>query len=314
MPLLIRSSMPGIVVERDRAVARWPSWEGPEYRCPVEQPSERETPNLETVAVELDHRVGLITLQRPEVMNAWNGALSRDLDAALAWAAADDRVGAVVVTGAGRAFCAGADLSAGGATFADDNARGSRDNIESRTPRMLPWDVPKPVVAAINGPAVGVGATYALSCDLRIAASGAKIGFVFSRRGQLPELASHAVLPRVVGLSNAADLLLGGRLITGDEAASMGLVSAAVPVEEVLPAAMAKAREMATLAAPVSMAVSKRLLWESMGVEAMLRREQPLFDWVAKQADSVEGITSFLEKRDPEWKLSATRDVPDHLV
>ena len=230
-----------------------------------------------------------------------------------AWASSDDRVGAVVVTGAGRAFCAGADLSAGGGTFADDDARGPGDNIESRTPRTLPWDVPKPVIAAINGHAVGVGATYALSCDLRIAASMAKIGFVFSRRGQLPELASHAVLPRVVGLSNAADLLMSGRLITGDEAASMGLVSAALPVEEVVPAAMARAREMATFGAPVSMAVSKRLLWESMGVEAMQRREQPLFDWVAKQSDSVEGVDSFLEKRDPVWKLSTRRDFPDHL-
>ncbi len=272
-----------------------------------------EIPNLETVLTEIDDRVGVITLNRPEVMNAWNGQLSGDLDAALRWAIEDDRVGAVVITGAGRAFCAGADLQAGGETFARNEERGSSDDNEARTPKVLPWDVPKPVVAAIGGHAVGVGATYALSCDIRIAAERAKIGFVFSRRGMLPELASHSVLPRVVGLSNASDLLLSGRAITGEEAAGMGLVSAALPTEEVLPAAIERAREMAVMGAPVSMAISKRLLWESMGIESMMEREQPLFDWVADQPDSVEGVSSFLEKRQPEWTLSANRDFPNDL-
>ena len=238
-----------------------------------------DLPQLDTVLVELDDRVAVVTLNRPESLNAWNGALSGDLDAALRWASGDDRVGAVVITGAGRAFCAGADLSAGGDTFARDVDRGPGDDSEARTSKLLPWDVPKPVIAAVNGHAVGVGATYSLACDLRIAAEGAKIGFVFSRRGQLPELASHAVLPRVVGLSNAADLLLSGRAITGAEAARIGLVSAALAADAVLPAAVERARDMAVNAAPVSMAVSKLLLWESMGVRAMMAREQPLFDW-----------------------------------
>lgn len=272
-----------------------------------------ELPQLETVLTDLDDGVGVITLNRPEVMNAWNGRLNRDLDAALLWAGADDRVGAVVITGAGRAFCAGADLSAGGETFTNNADRGPEDDSESRTPTVLPWDVPKPVIAAINGHAVGVGATYSLSCDLRIAAEEAKIGFVFSRRGMLPELASHSVLPQVVGMSNASDLLLSGRPVTGQEAASMGLVSAALPVEQVVAEAVRRAREMAKQAAPVSMAITKRLLWESMGVQAMMRREQPLFDWVAEQPDSIEGVESFLEKREPSWKLSAERDFPGHL-
>ncbi len=252
-------------------------------------------PELETVLTELDGRVAIITLNRPEALNAWNGALSRDLDAALRWATEDDDVGAVVITGAGRAFCAGADLSSGGETFAGNEDRGPEDDSQSRTPKVLPWDIPKPVIAAINGHAVGVGATYALSCDLRIVAEPAKIGFVFSRRGMLPELASHAVLPRVVGMSNASDLLLSGRAITGPEATAMGLTSTTTTVEDVVPVAVERAADMAVHGAPVSMAISKRLLWESMGVTAMMRREQPLFDWVATQPDSIEGVESFLE-------------------
>ena len=271
-------------------------------------------PTLDTVTAELDAKVGLITLNRPDQLNAWNGDLRRDLDRALAWAAADDDVGAVVITGAGRAFCAGADLSGGGSTFTGDNNAGPDDDRAARTPTWYPWNVPKPVIAAINGHAVGVGATYALGCDIRIIADEAKIGFVFSRRGMLPELGAHAVLPHVVGFSNAADLLLGGRPVTGPEAVAMGLATAAVPVDEVVDHAVARAREMAVLAAPVSMAISKRLLWESVGVEAMMGREEPLFDWVAAQTDSVEGVESFLDRRDPEWTLSVSRDLPEHLL
>ncbi len=271
-------------------------------------------PELATVATALDDRVAVLTLNRPEALNAWNGDLTRDLERALAWVSEDDQVGAVVITGAGRAFCAGADLGAGGQTFTDGATDEGDDGTEARTPTTLPWDVPKPVIAAINGHAVGVGATYALACDVRIMAIEAKIGFVFNRRGMLPELASHAVLPRVVGFSNAADLLLSGRAVAGEEAAELGLVSAALPAEEVLGEAVRRAREMAVQAAPVSMAISKRLLWASMGVEAMLASERPLFDWVAGQADAVEGVESFLEKRDPDWKLSVSRDLPDHLL
>lgn len=270
-------------------------------------------PALDAVKAEFDDRVAVITLDRPEALNAWNGQLNQDLEAALAWAAAEDQVGAIVITGAGRAFCAGADLSAGGETFTNNAERGSTDDSEARTPTLLPWDVPKPVIAAINGHAVGVGATYALACDIRFMANEAKIGFVFSRRGMLSELGSHAILPRVVGLSNASDLLLGGQTITGAEAASIGLVTASAPASEVVDLAVDKARDMAINGAPVSMAISKRLLWESMGVQSMQAREQPLFDWVAEQPDSIEGVESFLERRDPRWKLSVTTDFPHDL-
>jgi enoyl-CoA hydratase/carnithine racemase len=129
----------------------------------------------------------------------------------------------------------------------------------------------------------------------------------------LSELGSHAVLPRVVGFSNASDLLLSGRPVTGVEAADLGLVSASTTTDQVVELAMTRAREMATLSAPVSMAISKRLLWESMGLEQMRAREEPLFAWVAEQADSVEGVASFLEKRTPEWKLSASENFPRDL-
>ena len=239
--------------------------------------------------------------------------MCRQLDQALDWARNTDQVRAVVITGAGKAFCAGADLSSGGDTFSASDSRGSDDDVAARTPTILPWDVPKPVIAAINGHAVGVGATYALACDMRIIAEEAKIAFVFARRGMLPELGSHAVLPRVVGFSNASDLLLSGRAVAGAEAVQLGLASLLAPSTDVVALALARADEMARLSAPVSMAISKRLLWESMGLEAMRAKEEPLFDWVATQPDSVEGVTSFLEKRDPQWTLSVSNDLPREL-
>lgn len=269
-------------------------------------------PSLDTVLAENRDGVALVTMNRPENLNAWNAQLAHDLDAALGWASTDPTVGAVVITGAGRAFCAGADLSAGGTTFSRNTGRAG-DSSADRTPRRLPWDVPKPVIAAINGHAVGVGATYALACDIRLVADEAKIGFVFTRRGMLPELASHAILPSVVGFSAAADLLLSGRPITGAEAAAMGLASAAVPAAEIVDRALAQARDMAVNAAPMSMAIAKRLLWERIGVREMMTREQPLFDWVAEQPDSVEGVESFLEKRDPAWRLTVDEAKLDEL-
>ena len=268
---------------------------------------------VDSVLTEISDRVGIITLNRPDAMNAWNGALCRQLDSALEWAASNDDIGAIVVTGAGRAFCAGADLSTGGDTFAAGTLREANDDMDARTPKILPWDVPKPVVAAINGHAIGVGATYALACDIRIISETAKIAFVFARRGMLSELGSHAVLPKVVGLSNASDLLLSGRPVEGPEATGMGLASACVPADEVLDLAIRRAREMAKLSAPVSMAISKRLLWQSLGLEEMRALEEPLFDWVAAQPDSVEGVLSFLEKRPPEWKLSPINNFPKEL-
>jgi enoyl-CoA hydratase/carnithine racemase len=263
-----------------------------------------------TIRLERDEGVALLTLDRPEASNAWNDAMAREVEAALQECEADDAVRAVVVTGAGRAFCAGIDLAGGGDAFAD--APAERTPLRAFPDRLWPCGMSKPVLAAINGHAIGVGLTFPMTCDVRYVAEDAKLQFAFVRRGVIPELASHVIVPRVIGLSRAADLLLTGRMFSGREAAELGLASRALPAGEVLAAALAHAREF-RLAAPVSVALSKRLLWEglSLSVPETMRREAPLFAWTAQQADAREGVTSFLEKREPAWKLRPSVDRPE---
>jgi enoyl-CoA hydratase/carnithine racemase len=172
--------------------------------------------------------------------------------------------------------------------------------------------VRKPVIAAINGHAVGVGLTLAMQCDLRLVAGDAKLAFSFVRRGIIPELGSHSILPRVIGFSRAADLLLSGRTIRGEEAAELGLASEALPAEAVVPRAWEWARDVAVNAAPASVAIAKRLLWEGVTETApeTMAKEKPLLEWVGKQADAAEGVRSFLERRPPEWKLRPSTDLP----
>ena len=262
----------------------------------------------DAVLYEVADSIATVTLNRPERMNAWSADIDRGMSTALAAARDDDAVRAIIVTGAGRAFCAGADLGGGGDTFA---GRGEPDAGED-VQQLLPYHVPKPVIAAINGPAVGIGMTYPMLCDVRIAADTAKLGFVFTRRGMMPELAAHTIVQRVAGFSNAAHLLMSGRIFTGAEAAELGIVTRAVPKDELQRTARAMAAEY-RLAAPVSVAITKRLLWEGMhtGIADMLEREDAVFSWLGNQADAREGILSFLEKRDPEWQLSAARDLPE---
>lgn len=262
-------------------------------------------------AILVEHRddIAVVTLNRPERLNAWNPTMSRELSAALLDADRDDAVRAIVITGAGRAFCAGADLTGGADTF-DDSANADRMTGDSN-PQVLPYQLHKPVIAAINGAAVGVGITYPLLADVRVVATDAKLQFAFVRRGMLPELASHAILPRVVGFSNAAELLMSGRMFTGAEAVALGLASEAVPADQVLDAALRRAAEY-RLAAPVSVAAAKRLLWQNLGADiaATLAVEEPVFAWFGRQPDAHEGIVSFLEKRPPRWTMSATTDLP----
>ena len=242
-------------------------------------------------------------------MNAWNSAMAAQLDAAFRECDADDAVRAIVLTGAGRAFCAGADLAQGAETF-----RPARDGAVAGTrarEAIWPFQLRKPVIAALNGHAIGVGITLPLTCDIRYVAEDAKLQFAFVRRGVLPELASHAILPRVIGFSRAADLLLTGRIFSGREAAELGLATRALPAAEVLAAAQAHAREF-LLAAPASVALSKRLLWESVGLTApeTMRKEAPLFAWVGTQPDAREGVLHFLEKLPPRWQGSVDKDLP----
>jgi enoyl-CoA hydratase/carnithine racemase len=257
--------------------------------------------------------VATITLNRPDRLNAFTFPLGAELESAYARCDEDDSIRAVILTGAGKAFCAGADMGGGGKTF-DDVEGGRRAADPGREVRRITaFQVRKPVIAAINGHAVGVGLTLAMHCDLRFVSREAKLAFAFVRRGIIPELGSHAILPRVVGFSRAADLLLSGRTILGEEAAALGLASEALSTQEVVPRAREWARDVALNTAPASAAITKRLLWEGVTEtpRETMAKEGPLLAWVGKQPDAAEGVRSFLERRAPEWKLRASSDLPE---
>ena len=262
--------------------------------------------NLETVLYQVRDGVATVTLNRPDAMNAWTSQLSDELSLAMGAADADDDVRAVVLTGAGKAFCAGADLSAGESGFLAGGASAQEG------PRLMPYKVRKPVIAAINGHAVGVGITYPMLCDIRIVSETAKIQYAMVRRGILPELGSHVLLPRVIGFSRAADLLLTGRLIMGTEAAEMGLASRAVPADQVLAVAMEMARDIAVNVSPVSAALAKQLMWDGMNtsVDHMIMTEGKLLPGLTAAPDSGEGVRAFFEKRAPKWRSRVSSDMP----
>ena len=272
----------------------------------------------ETIILDIQDQVATITLNRPERRNAYTARLGQELGEAYRECDEDDAVRAVVLTGAGSAFCVGADLDTGAATFSGEARRergappGRRTDNDERH-GMQAWRVRKPVIAAINGHAVGAGLTLARQCDMRLVAEDAKLAFAFVRRGVIPELASHAIVARVAGLSNAADLLLSGRTFSGREAAELGIAGKALPAAEVLPTATAYARDLAVNAAPVSVAISKRLLWEALDtpIPELQRKEGVLFAWTGRQQDAKEGVMAFLEKRRPAWTLRPSADLPD---
>ncbi|MAN68521.1 MAG: enoyl-CoA hydratase [Gammaproteobacteria bacterium] len=270
--------------------------------------------SYETLLYEVSEHVATITFNRPEKMNTWNAQVASELSEAMLKANTDDEVRAIVLTGAGRAFCAGADLERGGDTFANRDESGGRQSDEGRNTRnVYPNEIDKPVIAAINGAAVGVGMTYPMLCDIRLASEGAKMGFVFTRRGMMPELAAHLIVQRVAGLSNAADILLSGRIFTSEEALEMGIVSKVFPKDQLLDAAHEMAKDYANTA-PASVAITKHLLWQGLdsSPKKMMEAEGPSFAWLGNQPDAKEGIMSFLEKRAPAWELSA-QDVPDEF-
>ncbi|RIK07004.1 MAG: crotonase [Acidobacteria bacterium] len=266
--------------------------------------------NFETIRCRIEDSIAVITLNRPERMNAFNVRMGNELAEAFAELDLDDEVRVIVVTGEGRAFCAGADLDPEGQAF---KAFASRSGEEVRDRPMDPWRLRKPVIAAMNGHAVGVGLTMAMQCDIRFANEDAKYSFAFVRRGVIPELASHVIVPKVVGMGLAAELLLSGRTIHGREAAEIGLVNRAMPGDAVLPAALELAKDIAVNTAPVSVAISKRLLWESIGstIPEEQRIESSLFAWVSRKPDSIEGVKAFIEKREPRWNLKPSEDLPD---
>jgi enoyl-CoA hydratase/carnithine racemase len=261
--------------------------------------------------------VATVTLNRPEKLNAVTSALLRELIAAFDDADADDTVRAVIVTGAGRAFCAGADLSAGTQTFDRSRRQRPEGNGEHRDGGGLValriYDMKKPVIAAINGPAVGFGVTMTLPMDIRIASSSARLGFVFARRGVVPEACSTWFLPRLVGMQRAAEWVYTGRVFGAEEALAGGLVSRVVPPEALLPTALALAREIADNTSAVSVALARQMMWKLLGTDHPMeghRLDSRGMAWTGSSADAREGIASFLEKRPPRFTLKPSRDMP----
>jgi enoyl-CoA hydratase/carnithine racemase len=270
---------------------------------------------LETIGYEVADGVLTITLQRPERLNAFTEAMGAELIEAFDRADRDDEVRAVIVTGAGRGFCAGMDLGEGGATF------DYGEHPEGEIPRdgggrvvLRIFELSKPVIAAINGPAVGVGITMTLPMDIRLAAEGARIGFVFTRRGIVPEACSSWFLPRIVGISQAMEWVASGRVFTAQEALAGGLVRSVHPEDELLGVARELAREIAQNTAPVSVALARRLLWSGLGaahpMEAHRADSRAMFAR-GRSADAREGITSFLEKRPPQFPDRVSDGLPE---
>lgn len=261
------------------------------------------------IRFELDDGVAVVTLDRPEQMNAFSGRMGTELGDAFARCDADDAVRVVVLTGAGGAFCSGADLGGGEATFEAQDA----STFNATPVHPAPWDLRKPVIAAVNGHAVGLGLTLALQCDVRILANEGKYGVLQVRRGVMPDGCCHFTLPRVVGFERAAWLMLTGSKVMGQEAASMGIGLRSLPAAEVLPVALEMARDMVTNTAPMSAAVTKQLLWRgaTLSREEVERFETELHHVVMGAPDAIEGPMAYIERRTPEWKGVVSRDWPE---
>jgi enoyl-CoA hydratase/carnithine racemase len=270
----------------------------------------------EQITDDASEGVLTITLNRPERLNAWTPTMGRELIGAFDRADADDDVRAVIVTGAGRGFCAGADLEAGGETF-DYRKRESAGSVPRDTGGELTlriFESKKPVIAAINGPAVGVGATMTLPMDVRLAADDARIGFVFTRRGIVPEACSSWFLPRAVGISRAMEWVATGRVFSAQEALEGGLVRSVYPRDALLAAAYDLAHEIAENTAPVSVALARQLMWRMLGAEhpMLAHRADSRGMFVRGQSsDAVEGITAFLEKRPARFPDRVSDGLPE---
>lgn len=282
----------------------------------------------ETILYEVSEQILTITLNRPDKLNAFNATMMRELIEAFDAADADDDVRAIIVTGAGRAFCAGADLSSGADTFdrdarrgpvkrlpdgrvdySDPNARDGGGQVTLRIFKCL-----KPVIAAVKGPAVGIGATMLLAMDIRIASENAKFGFVFSQRGIVPEAASSWFLPRIVGISQALEWCFTGRVFPAQEALAGRLVSRVVLPDELLATARGLAREIATKTAPVSVALIRQMMWRLSGTDDPMEAHKVDSRGIysrGRSGDVREGVMSFLEKRPANFKDKVSSDMPD---
>jgi len=282
----------------------------------------------ETLQYEVSEHILTITLNRPDKLNAFNATMLRELVEAFDAADKDDDVRAIIVTGAGRAFCAGADLSSGADTFdrdakrgpvkrlpdgrvdySDPNARDGGGQVTLRIFKCL-----KPVIAAVNGAAVGIGVTMQLAMDIRIASEDAKFGFVFSRRGIVPEAASSWFLPRIVGIAQALEWCFTGRVFPAQEALAGGLVSRVVPPDQLLATARSLAREIATKTAPVSVALIRQMMWRLSATEDPMEAHKIDSRGIyarGRSGDVKEGVMAFLEKRPAHFNDKVSSDMPD---
>lgn len=272
--------------------------------------------DFEQIRYEVADGVLTLTLNRPDRLNAFTETMMNELIAAFDASDADDDVRAVVVTGEGRGFCAGADLAKGGETFDWRERAASGDVPRDGGGRVVLriYDSLKPVIAAINGPAVGVGITMTLPMDIRLAADGAKIGFVFARRGIVPEACSSWFLPRLVGISQAMEWVATGRVFDAAEAERGGLVRSVHSQDELLGVANALAREIADNTAPVSVALARKLMWRGLGAThpmAAHRADSRAMFSRGQSADAIEGVTSFLEKRPASYPDRVSDGLPD---
>ena len=281
-------------------------------------------PTFETLTYAVEDGIATVTLNRPEKLNAFNTQMMRDMIAAFDLTDADDAVRCVIVTGAGRAFCAGADLSAGAQTFDYDSRGGDaqragvqRDGVQRDGGGLLTlriFESLKPVIAAVNGAAVGVGATMQLAMDIRLASTDARYGFVFARRGLNPEAASSWFLPHLVGVQTALEWCYTGRIFPAAEAHERGLVRSLHAADDLLPAARALAREIADNAAPVSVALTRQLIWRMAGAAHPMeahRADSRGIQARGKMGDAREGVTSFLEKRPANFPDKVSSDLPN---
>jgi enoyl-CoA hydratase/carnithine racemase len=283
----------------------------------------------EHILYEVEDHILTITLNRPDKLNAFSGTMGRDLIDAFDRADADDDIRAIIVTGAGRGFCAGADLSSGANAF-DKAARPDRKTAPLLPNGEVDWsddavrdaggkltlriyDCLKPVIAAVNGPAVGIGVTMQLPMDIRIASEAARFGFVFSRRAIVPEAASSYFLPRVVGIAQALQWCFSGRVFPAQEALAGGLVSQVVPPDQLLPTARAIAREIVENTSPVSVALIRQMMWKMLGADHPMEAHKIDSRSIyarGSSADVKEGVTSFLEKRAPKFTDKITKHMP----
>ncbi|HZG72969.1 MAG TPA: crotonase/enoyl-CoA hydratase family protein [Chondromyces sp.] len=268
---------------------------------------------FETLRYQIERGIMTITLNRPDRLNAFNNQMLQELLSVFDYADENDDVRVIVLTGEGKAFCAGADLENGSATFQEDELKVEEFRDSGGILSLRIFELKKPIISAINGAAVGIGITMTLPTDIRIASADAKMGFVFSRRGITPEACSGWFLPRIVGISKACEWVFSGRMISAAEAYNCGLVSRIVEPDQLLSAAYELAADIVENTSAVSVALSRQLLWRMLGADHPMeshKAESQFLHWTGKRPDAHEGVSSFLEKRKAEFQMKVSQDLP----